>query len=78
MVVETDYFTLETETEPDGDVDHHIMLNASQEEVESFPTYDHDWWEQTKAGAAEAWQSTKDGAESAWQETRSAINDIDD
>ena len=74
IVVGTDYFTLETETEADGDTEHRIMVEASQEEVEAFPAYDKDWWEQTKANAREAWQATQEGAESAWQRTREAVN----
>ncbi len=50
------------------------MLEATSEEVESFPTYDRDWWEQTKANARDAWQTTKEGAQSAWQSTREAID----
>ncbi|HCA01904.1 PRC-barrel domain-containing protein [Vreelandella alkaliphila] len=75
IVINTDQFTLETHTESDGDTGHRIMLEASQEEVESFPTYDRDWWEQTKNSARDAWQTTKEGAQSAWQSTREAVND---
>ncbi|MEA2117988.1 PRC-barrel domain-containing protein [Halovibrio sp. HP20-50] len=78
IVVDTDYFTLETETEDDGDTEHRIMVQASQEEVEAFPAYDNDWWEQTKANAREAWQTTQEGAESAWQRTREAIDTDND
>lgn len=78
IVVDTDYFTLETETEADGDTEHRIMVEASQEEVEAFPTYDNDWWEQTKANARDAWQTTQEGAESAWQRTREAIDTDND
>ncbi|WP_249979100.1 PRC-barrel domain-containing protein [Vreelandella olivaria] len=74
IVVGTDYFTLETHTEGDGDTEHRILLNATSEEVESFPAYDRDWWEQTKASAREAWETTRDGAQSAWQSTRDAVN----
>jgi len=74
IVVNTDQFTLETHTENDGDTEHRIMLEATSEEVESFPTYDRDWWEQTKANARDAWQTTKEGAQSAWQSTREAVD----
>ncbi|MGP5562600.1 PRC-barrel domain-containing protein [Vreelandella alkaliphila] len=74
IVINTDQFTLETHTESDGDTGHRIMLEASQEEVESFPTYDRDWWEQTKNSARDAWQTTKEGAQSAWQTTREAVD----
>lgn len=77
IVVDTDYFTLETETDVDGDTEHRIMVEASQEEVEAFPAYNNEWWEQTKANARDAWQTTQEGAESAWQRTREAL-DIDD
>ncbi|WP_447042729.1 PRC-barrel domain-containing protein [Vreelandella sp. H-I2] len=77
IVVDTDYFTLETDTEDDGDTEHRIMVEASQEEVEALPAYNNDWWEQTKANARDAWQTTQEGAESAWQRTREAI-DVDD
>lgn len=75
IVINTDQFTLETHTESDGGTEHRIMLEASQEEVESFPTYNRDWWEQTKNSARDAWQTTKEGAQSAWQTTREAVND---
>lgn len=74
IVVGTDNFTLETHTESDGDTEHRIMLEATSEEIESFPTYDRDWWEQTKANAQDAWQTTKEGAQSAWQSTREAVD----
>lgn len=74
IVVGTDYFTLETQSEGDGETEHRIILDATTEEVESFPTYDRDWWEQTKANAQDAWQTTRDGAQSAWQSTREAVN----
>lgn len=74
IVVGTDYFTLETQSEGDGETEHRIVLDATTEEVESFPTYDRDWWEQTKANAQDAWQTTRDGAQSAWQSTREAVN----
>ncbi|WP_447928261.1 MULTISPECIES: PRC-barrel domain-containing protein [unclassified Vreelandella] len=75
IVVGTDYFTLETSTEGDGDTEHRIMLTATPEEVESFPAYNRDWWEQTQNNARNAWQTTRDGAQSAWQSTREAFND---
>lgn len=74
IVVGTDYFSLETHTEGDGDTEHRVMVEASQEEVEAFPAYNRDWWEQTKANARDAWQTTQEGAESAWQRTREAVN----
>ncbi len=75
VVVGTDYFSLETYTEKDDDDDvrdteHRVMIDASSEEVEQFPAYNHDWWEQAKSNAQDAWQTTKDGAESAWHTTR--------
>ncbi|BBI49184.1 hypothetical protein HORIV_16050 [Vreelandella olivaria] len=78
IVVDTDYFTLESETETDGDTKHRIMVEASQEEVEAFPAYNNEWWEQTKANARDAWQTTQEGAESAWQRTREALDINDD
>lgn len=74
IVVDTDYFTLETNMEDDGDTEHRIMVEASQEEVEAFPAYNRDWWEQTKANARDAWETTQEGAQSAWQSTREAVN----
>lgn len=77
IVVDTDYFSLETDTDGD-DTEHRVLINASEEELTSFPTYDRDWWEQTKANARDAWQSTEEGVESAWQYTRDAINTDDE
>ncbi|QNI03716.1 PRC-barrel domain-containing protein [Halomonas sp. SH5A2] len=73
IVVDTDYFSLETDTDGD-DTEHRVLISASEEEVKSFPTYDRDWWEQTKANARDAWQSTEEGVQSAWQTTREAID----
>jgi hypothetical protein len=73
IVVDTEYFSLETDTDGD-DTEHRILVNASEDEVKSFPTYDRDWWEQTKANARDAWESTEEGVESAWQSTREAID----
>ncbi|WP_346797215.1 PRC-barrel domain-containing protein [Halomonas sp. Bachu 37] len=73
IVVEAQYFRLETQTEDDGDTEHRILIDATAEEMEGFPTYDRDWWEQTKQNASEAWNSTQQGAESAWQNTREAL-----
>lgn len=75
IVVGTDYFALETYTEKDDDDDareteHRVMIDATSAEVEQFPAYDHDWWEQAKSNTQEAWQTTREGAESAWQTTR--------
>ncbi|RUR34251.1 PRC-barrel domain-containing protein [Vreelandella nanhaiensis] len=75
IVVGTDYFSLETHTEDDGETEHRIILNATHEEVEAFPAYNRDWWEQTKANARDAWETTRDGAQSAWQSTREAVSD---
>ncbi|MGO2879031.1 MAG: PRC-barrel domain-containing protein [Halomonas sp.] len=77
IVVGTDYFSLETHTESDGDTEHRIILDATPEEVEEFPAYNHDWWEQTKVNARDAWETTRDGAQSAWQSTREAISNHD-
>lgn len=74
IVVGTDYFTLETHIEEDGDTEHRVMLNATPEEIESLPTYDRDWWEQTRDNARDAWETTRDGAQSAWQTTRDAVS----
>ncbi|MFG6666217.1 PRC-barrel domain-containing protein [Halomonas sp. HNIBRBA4712] len=78
IVVANDYFTLETSTEGDGETEHRIMLNATPEEVEAFPAYDRDWWEQTQNNAREAWQTTREGAQSAWQSTREAFDNDDE
>ncbi|MWJ27108.1 PRC-barrel domain containing protein [Halomonas sp. ZH2S] len=73
IVIEPEYFKLETSTEGDGDTEHRILIDASSEEVENFPTYDRDWWEQAKQNTREAWQNTRQDVESAWQRTREAI-----
>ncbi|PRY65327.1 PRC-barrel domain protein [Vreelandella songnenensis] len=75
LVVGTDYFSLETHNESDGDTEHRIILDASTDEIAAFPTYDRDWWEQTKTNARDAWETTREGAQSAWQSTRDAVTD---
>ncbi|MDN6180046.1 MAG: PRC-barrel domain-containing protein [Halomonas subglaciescola] len=81
LVVGTDYFSLETNAEGDDDfddVEHRVMIDATAEEVEQFPAYNHDWWEQAQSNAQDAWQTTQKGAESAWQKTRDAASDMTD
>lgn len=79
MVVGTDYFALETYTEQDDDGDrdteHRVMIDATSDEIEQFPAYNHDWWEQAQSNAQDAWQTTQKGAESAWQKTREGAKD---
>ncbi|SDO11325.1 PRC-barrel domain-containing protein [Vreelandella arcis] len=72
IVVNADYFSLETYTDGD-DTEHRVLISASEDEVKAFPTYNREWWEQTKANARDAWETTEESIESAWQYTREAI-----
>lgn len=94
LVVASDAFTLDTQTEEEdggdvSDTQHRVMIDATSEEIEQFPTYNHDWWEQaqsnaqdawktTQDGAKSAWQSTQEGAKNAWQKTQDAVSDMTD
>lgn len=73
IVVDSDYFRLETYTDG-NETEHRILISASEEEVKSFPTYNRDWWEQTKENARDAWETTEQELESAWQYTRDAFD----
>lgn len=70
IIVEAGQFTLTTHFEDDGDVEHRVMLDATAEELEGYPVYSDDWWEQARERSREAWLQTQEGAESAWQATR--------
>ncbi len=70
FIVESGRFTLITDLENDGDAEHRVMLEASAEEIEGYPTYSDAWWEQARERSREAWMQTQEGAESAWQATQ--------
>ncbi|GEK46909.1 hypothetical protein HPA02_11920 [Bisbaumannia pacifica] len=70
FIVESGSFTLMTDLENDGDAEHRVMLEASAEELEGYPTYNDAWWAQARERSREAWMRTQEGAESAWQATQ--------
>ncbi len=74
VVVEAEQFRLESELEEAGAATHRILVEATAEEMEAFPEYDRDWWEQAREQARETWESTREGAASAWQSTREALS----
>ena len=70
---------MEQSNNHDGDNNNPAAAIENHEiEVEAFPAYNNEWWEQTKANARDAWQTTQEGAESAWQRTREALDINDD
>lgn len=70
IVVEAGQFSLTTQEENDGEVEHRVMLEATAEELEGYPVYDNDWWQQARAHSREAWMDTQEGAQSAWETTQ--------
>ncbi|GAA3900437.1 hypothetical protein GCM10022228_08670 [Halomonas cibimaris] len=80
LVVATPYFSLQTYADKEDDdvnrTEHRVMINATSEEMEQFPAYSRDWWQQAKANAKSAWQTTQQGAESAWQTTQKSAREI--
>ncbi|MCE8016643.1 PRC-barrel domain-containing protein [Halomonas sp. MCCC 1A17488] len=44
VVVGIEHFTLETERD-DDDVSHRIMVDASEDELENFPEYNEEWFD---------------------------------
>ncbi|GGY07958.1 hypothetical protein GCM10007160_39250 [Litchfieldella qijiaojingensis] len=73
VVVEAEQFRLESELDEAGVATHRILVEATAEEMEAFPEYDRDWWEQAREQARETWEKTREGAASAWQGTREAL-----
>ncbi|MDN3521466.1 PRC-barrel domain-containing protein [Halomonas ramblicola] len=70
LVVEAGQFSLTTQAESDGEVEHRVMLEATAEELEDYPVYDNDWWQQARERTREAWMDTQEGAQSAWETTQ--------
>ncbi|MCA1769479.1 MAG: PRC-barrel domain-containing protein [Halomonas sp.] len=70
FIVESGRFTLITHYDDDGDAEHRVMLMATAEELEGYPIFSDDWWEQARERSREAWLQTQEGAESAWQTTQ--------
>ncbi|PMR76067.1 PRC-barrel domain-containing protein [Billgrantia endophytica] len=53
VVVDVDQFSLETELDDDqmfgdGNVTHRIVVDASEEELENFPEYNEDWFNEER------------------------------
>jgi hypothetical protein len=74
IIVEAGQFRLETRTEGDGVTVHRVLVEATAEEMEEFPTYDRDWMEQARENARSVWETTREEARSAWQRTRDAVS----
>lgn len=70
FIVESGQFTLITHADDDDDTEHRVMLEATAEEIEGYPAYSDDWWEQARERSREAWLQTQEGARSAWQATQ--------
>ncbi|MFQ3786517.1 PRC-barrel domain-containing protein [Halomonas sp. A29] len=73
VVVGIEHFSMETERDDDGifgqdDVTHRILVDASEDELESFPEYDEQWFNderERRAGEHDGdgvWQTTGTGA----------------
>jgi hypothetical protein len=73
VVVGADQFRLESELDEAGVATHRILVEATAEEMEAFPEYDRDWWDEARERARQLWEETREGAESAWQRTREAL-----
>ncbi|WP_111412989.1 PRC-barrel domain-containing protein [Billgrantia lactosivorans] len=78
VVVDVEHFSMETERD-DDEVTHRIMVDASEDELEDFPEYDGEWFDEERnrrldeGGASEgAWTT---GAASDRDEGDSDIED---
>lgn len=74
IIVEAGQFRLETRTENEDVTVHRVIVEATAEEMEQFPTYDRDWMEQARENARSVWETTREEAKSAWQRTREAVS----
>ncbi|GHE20874.1 PRC-barrel domain-containing protein [Halomonas urumqiensis] len=70
FIVKAGQFSLTTYQDDDGDTEHRVMLDASADEIEGYPVYDNDWWQQARERSREAWMETQEGAQSAWETTQ--------
>lgn len=70
VVIDSENFRLETINEDDGEIEHRVIVDSSEADLQDLPEYDADWWNEARQQAREAWQNTREGAESAWQRTR--------
>lgn len=76
-VIEQGNFTVETQSNSDIDnIEYRVMLDMTQEELQSQPTWSNDWWQGARNQAAMAWEQTSESARSAWQETREATSNL--
>lgn len=70
VVVDIEHFSLETERDGD-DVSHRILVDATEEELENFPSYDDNWFNEererrTNEGTGESvWLTSGDMAGSS-------------
>lgn len=78
VVIDSENFRLETINEDDGEVEHRILVDSSEADLEDLPEYDADWWNEARQQAREAWESTREGAQSAWQRTREGVSNAAD
>ncbi|MCE8020884.1 PRC-barrel domain containing protein [Halomonas sp. MCCC 1A11036] len=72
VVVGIEHFTMETDRDDDGvfgqdDVTHRILVDASEDELENFPEYDEQWFNEERERRA----ADQDG-EGVWQTTGTA------
>ncbi len=70
IIVESGQFTLTTHSDDVDEPEHRVMLEASAEELETYPAFSDDWWELARERSREAWLQTQEGAESAWEATQ--------
>jgi|GEM_PF-1162767 len=58
--------------------EYRVTLNASSEELESFPVYDVSWWNKAQTQASQAWEQTKDTAGTAWTNVKQGTSNLVD
>ena len=63
VVVDIEHFSMETERD-DNDVTHRILVDATEDELENFPTYDESWFNDERERRA-----SEHSGESVWQTT---------
>jgi hypothetical protein len=82
VVVGIDHFSMETERDDDGvfgdgDVTHRILVNATEDELETFPEYNEEWFDNERQQRLDAHGDRESGWRSAGAAGTGTVGDGD-
>ncbi|MCM5704985.1 PRC-barrel domain containing protein [Larsenimonas salina] len=76
-VIKKGDFTVQTSPDDNLDnIEYRVTVDMDEKAIAEQPQYTNDWWQSSKAQAADAWDHTKKGAQSAWNSTKSATANL--